>query len=364
MLSLIVLSVFICCRLSQELSTIVSNSKKRIAFSDLSFEKTIGRGKFASVHQVTYSCKVHCQLSRADRPDRLADALHILDENSGQQNMDMTLAVKTPEYRNAPALYPDLSRSSPIESSSIDPSNAQPPSVQLMETIREVKALSVLNHPNIINYYGVTLEPRVCVVLELLHCSLAQVLSTSTADAEVALDNPQRILIIRDICSGLKHLHEQKFAHLDIKPHNILLSLANGGYAAKLADFGTAVELADGEVLTKPVGTSGYTAPEISMPGRYDMRADIFSFAVVMWELLVYDGSGSPPVPNPFTGKDLDEAACDAHGGVRPSLEPSCLPLLNDAVAQAWATAPSSRLSLTGVLQAIDDASGSSNDRG
>jgi len=342
-------------RLFRELSIVVSDGKKKIAYSDLKFERTIGRGKFASVHQVLYSCKVHCQLSRADRLDRLADSLHILDENSGAQRMDMTLAVKTPEYRDAPALYADPTASAPGSDSDDPPVHALPPSVQLLETIREVRALSELNHPNIINYYGVTLEPRVCVVLELLHCSLADVLSTPAAEAKVALDNPQRLLIVRDICSGLRYMHEQHFAHLDVKPHNILLSVANGGYAAKLADLGTSVKLADGEVLTKPVGTSGYTAPEISMPGRYDFRADIFSFAVVMWEVLVHDGSGRPPAPNPFTGKDLDEAACDAHGGVRPSLEHSRLPQLNDTVSGAWATSPDARLTLGAVLQALHE---------
>jgi serine/threonine protein kinase len=310
------------------------------------------------VHQVTYSCKLHCQLSRADRPDRLADALHVLDGNSGgrRMDMDMVLAAKTPEYRLAPPLYPSSSSSSADAPPCSPGVPALPPSGQLLETIREVRALAALNHPNIINYYGVTLEPRVCVVLELLHCSLAQALSTPASEAAVALEGAQRLLVIRDVCLGLQYMHEQCFAHLDLKPHNVLLSAANGGYSAKLADFGTAVQLADGEVLTRPVGTSGYTAPEISMPGRYDLRADIFSFAVVAWELLVHDGSGRPPAPNPFAGKDLDEAACDAHGGVRPSLQPSRLPALNDAVAQAWATSPDARLPLADMLRALDQA--------
>lgn len=368
-------------RLHKELTTVVTEKKNNIVFSDLTFEHTIGRGKFASVHRVMYRCRVHCEQSRTDRRDNLADSLHILEGNSssagsgGKSSNDlaMQLAVKTPEYRHAQPLYP------PARDSCEDhTATALPPSVQLLETIREVKALQALNHPNIINFYGVCLAPRLCVALELLDHNLAELLGGKAAagggtgegeggSRRAPLTPPQRVQVLQDVCRGLQFMHSQRFAHLDIKPHNILLRAATGGYAAKLADFGTAVQLAEGEVLTTPVGTSGYTAPEISLPGRYDERADVFSLAIVMWEVLVSavehtgtstdtDSVPPPPVVNPFAGKDLDEAACDAHGGVRPCLRASCVPGLSEVVARAWATAPGDRAPLSAILQALDDA--------
>ena len=307
----------------------VTEGKSNITFSDLTFEQTIGRGKFASVHRVTLCCRVHCEQSRTDRPDRLADSLHILNGNSsggGKDNhsLQMTLAVKTPEYRHAKPLYPPRDSSTSTDQHVTDDATtpALPPSVQILETLREVRALQALNHPNIINFYGVCLAPRLCVVLELLDSNLAEVLRGPTAATAAAggdgerraLSPPQRVQVLQDVCRGLQFMHSQRFAHLDVKPHNILLREAAGGFAAKLADFGTAVQLAEQQVLTTPVGTSGYTAPEISLPGRYDARADVFSLAIVMWEVLVSpaeptDAASTCAPLNPFAGKDLDEAA-------------------------------------------------------
>src|SRR4029077_4034153 len=82
--------------------------------------------------------------------------------------------------------------------------------------------------------------------------------------------------------------------HRDIKPANILLDEDSG--RALLADFGIArVEGAEETSLTQPgaaIGTPGYMAPEQTMSGRVDGRADLYSLAVVAFEAL----AGAPPV--------------------------------------------------------------------
>lgn len=385
-------------KLFRELEGVVVESKKAISWSDLTCELVIGRGKFASVHKALYNCRLHScggrrssssSVSSAVRlvRERDREAMHeVLEANanggemggrSNQLDLVVEVAVKTPEYRLAPLLYPpsgskDVTQKTlPDRDGNVEGGGGKrsddfslPPSVQLLETLREVRALQVLSHPNIINYFGVVLAPRLCAVLELLDSSLAEVLRGNKDNAqEEGLSESNCVLILRDVCRGLQYMHSLRFAHLDIKPHNILLaSMAGerGRYTAKLADFGTAVRMEEGdEMLTTAVGTSGYTAPEISLPGRYDMRADVFSFAILMWEVLV-SGSGGEreggdvaPV-NPFAGKDMDEAACDAHGGVRPSLSLCRVPELRPTVEGAWVTAPEGRLPLGNILDALD----------
>ena len=101
-------------------------------------------------------------------------------------------------------------------------------------------------------------------------------------------------------------MHTKRYTHRDIKCHNVLLTSGIGGYEAKLADFGTAVRIPNGRMLNEAVGTSGYTAPEVSNPGNYDFKADIFSMAILQWETLQpYDRREE----NPLCGQDLSACA-------------------------------------------------------
>ena len=128
------------------------------------------------------------------------------------------------------------------------------------------------------------------------------------------------------VADGLATAHEANILHRDVKPENILV--AKNGYA-KLADFGLAKLVENAEIdLTRTlregatqkgviIGTIPYMSPEQASGQRLDSRSDIFSFAIVLYELLAgrrpFHGSTNLEVletiihaaPKPLGGESL-----------------------------------------------------------
>ncbi len=143
----------------------------------------------------------------------------------------------------------------------------------------EAKAMARLNHPNLIGVYDSgSINDMLYIVMEyvpgksLYHSAYGRKIETS-----------QAVQLIKGICAGLGHAHENGIIHRDIKPANILLTPKA---EAKIGDFGLARPVeAEGPGLV--MGTPGYTAPEvISNPHVADRRSDLFAVGVILYELL------------------------------------------------------------------------------
>ncbi|HEV2695646.1 MAG TPA: serine/threonine-protein kinase [Verrucomicrobiae bacterium] len=121
-------------------------------------------------------------------------------------------------------------------------------------------------------------------------------------------ENVAQILI--DSATGLSHVHEAGYMHLDFKPENILVT-RNG--AVRLIDFDMAQPMPEKPVkFSKNPGTPGYMAPEQLKREGIDGRADIYAFGVSAYELLTYQ----KPFPGETPGEIL--AAQMQPGGATP----------------------------------------------
>ncbi|MFB7186477.1 serine/threonine-protein kinase [Streptomyces sp. NPDC056178] len=104
--------------------------------------------------------------------------------------------------------------------------------------------------------------------------------------------------ILQQVCAGMAHLSKRggaEVAHLDLKPSNVLIDETG---RAKIADFGMAqrVHIQDGRFSAARGGTWAYAAPEVLRQERCDLRADIFSFGVLLYEAC----TGKLPYPFPL----------------------------------------------------------------
>ncbi|KAF3623391.1 putative transmembrane emp24 domain-containing protein p24delta9-like [Capsicum annuum] len=159
----------------------------------------------------------------------------------------------------------------------------------------EVNLLVKLRHPNIVQFLGAVTEKKpLMLITEYLrggdlhqHLKEKGALSSSTA-----------INFAMDIARGMTYLHNEPnvIIHRDLKPRNVLLVNANADHL-KVGDFGLSklIRVQNSHDVYKMTGETGsyrYMAPEVFKHRKYDKKVDVFSFAMILYEML----EGDPPL--------------------------------------------------------------------
>ncbi|KAL0350224.1 UNVERIFIED_CONTAM: Receptor protein kinase TMK1 [Sesamum radiatum] len=154
----------------------------------------------------------------------------------------------------------------------------------------EIAVLTKVRHRHLVALLGYCLDgnEKLLVYEYMPQGTLSRHLFNWADEGLQPLEWKTRLTVALDVARGVEYLHglaHQSFIHRDLKPSNILLG---DDMRAKVADFGL-VRLAPegkGSIETRIAGTFGYLAPEYAVTGRVTTKVDVFSFGVILMELI------------------------------------------------------------------------------
>lgn len=152
-----------------------------------------------------------------------------------------------------------------------------------------------LNHPAVIKVFAEPNRSRLYMVLEWVEGRLLR----QVLNQEGRLTSERAVSIARQICDALDYIHGQGVVHRDLKPENIIVDAAD---RVKLIDFGIASKAGARRLtwgkFSHTQGTPEYISPEQISGKRGDVRSDVYSLGVILYEMLTGETpfSGSNPV--------------------------------------------------------------------
>lgn len=215
----------------------------------------------------------------------------------------------------------------------------------------EAAVMSSLRHPNITLFMGLVDPPNVCIVMEYIkNGNLYEVIQNTV------ITDKNFFKMIVDICHGMNYLHNKNILHLDLKPMNLLV---DDNLTVKVCDFGLSKTFEENERNLKgATGTILYMAPEVINGKEYDFKADVFSFGVLLYELLYMR-------EHPETNFTIDDSHAFAMirepllNNKRPIIPPWWSDLFQELIIRCTSNDPSKRPSfdyILKILETIDDS--------
>ncbi|XP_010548241.1 PREDICTED: serine/threonine-protein kinase STY17-like isoform X2 [Tarenaya hassleriana] len=194
----------------------------------------------------------------------------------------------------------------------------------LREFAQEVYIMRKIRHKNVVQLIGAcTRSPNLCIVTEFMaRGSIYDFLHKQKGVFKI--QSLLRVAI--DVSKGMNYLHQNNIIHRDLKTANLLMDEHE---VVKVADFGVARVQTQSGVMTAETGTYRWMAPEVIEHRPYDHRADVFSFGIVLWELLTGELPYSYLTP-------LQAAVGVVQKGLRPKVPKNTHPKLAELLEKCW----------------------------
>ena len=209
----------------------------------------------------------------------------------------------------------------------------KPGTMSPLEFLQEATLMKSLRHPKLIQLYAVcTREEPIYIITELMkHGSLLEYLRGDGRSLKL----PQLIDMSAQVAAGMAYLEEQNYIHRDLAARNILVG---EHLICKVADFGLA-RVIDEDIYEAHTGAKfpiKWTAPEAAMYNRFTIKSDIWSFGIVLYEIITY---GRFPYPGMTNAEVLEKIQT----GYRMGCPPHCPKQLHDFMLDCWREEPANR---------------------
>ncbi|KAL1553853.1 hypothetical protein AAHA92_14475 [Salvia divinorum] len=222
---------------------------------------------------------------------------------------------------------------------------------------KEALILSSLHHPNVVSFYGVVRDGpdgSLATVTEfMVNGSLKQFLQKK----DRTIDRRKRLIIAMDAAFGMEYLHGKNIVHFDLKCENLLVNMRDPHRpVCKIGDLGLSKVKQHTLVSGGVRGTLPWMAPEL-LSGKSNMvteKIDVYSFGIVMWELLTGD--------EPYT----DMHCASIIGGIvnntlRPQIPTWCDPEWKLLMESCWGSEPAERPSFSEIAQKLRNMAAAMN---
>ncbi|KAB2082329.1 hypothetical protein ES319_A05G190700v1 [Gossypium barbadense] len=211
------------------------------------------------------------------------------------------------------------------------------------EFTQEVNIMRKIQHKNVVQFFGAcTTPPNLCIVTEFMSGgSIYDLLHKQKSGFKL----PLLLKLAIDVSEGMSYLHQNGIMHRDLKAANLLMD-ENG--VVKIADFGVARVQAQPGVMTAETGTYRWMAPEVIEHKPYDHKADVFSFGVVLWEML----TGKLPYENLTP---LQAAVGVVQKDLRPVIPQYTRPKFVELLERCWQQDPSLRPEFSEITNLLED---------
>uniref|UniRef100_A0A8C6NSG8 Tyrosine-protein kinase n=1 Tax=Nothobranchius furzeri TaxID=105023 RepID=A0A8C6NSG8_NOTFU len=211
--------------------------------------------------------------------------------------------------------------------------------------LEEAQVMKKLRHDKLVPLYAVVSEEPIYIITEFMtHGNLLDYIKEGEGKV---LKLPQLLDAASQVAEGMAFIERMNYIHRDLRAANILVA---NNLICKIADFGLARLIEDNEYTARqgakfPIK---WTAPEAALYGRFTIKSDVWSFGIVLTELVT---KGRVPYPGMVNREVLEQV----ERGYRMPCPPACPESLHDLMQQCWKKEPDERPTFEYIQSFLED---------